>query len=423
MWQLADSNYATKHAYFVDGSPTTMEIYDGATWRTILVGGLNSGGRGYYALDVTNPLAPQALWEFCSDNTMCVVSDTDLGLSYGNPIITKNAKGNWVVLLTSGYNNVSPGTGQGYLYVLDVLTGKILQKIGTGAGSTASPSGLGKINAWIDTFATDNTASAVYGGDLQGNIWEFDMTTWPIPTPKKIAQTLDGSGRPQQITTRPELGLIDDTYTVLYVGTGRYLGLSDLTDPATQTPASTDAWQNSLYAFKISPHDNSDTIYGNLRGTGNGLVNQKITVVSATTRTTSTNTVKWAGSNGWYLDFNPSNDSPGERVNIDPQLVLGTLIVATNVPGGGACSVGGDSWFYQFDYKTGQYVVSSPGNLVAAKIQGAMSVGVSVFQLQSNAIGIVDMRSDAKPTQPGFNGAPASATAKRSGWRELAPHN
>ena len=249
------------------------------------------------------------------------------------------------------------------------------------------------------------------------------MTTWPIPTPKKIAQTLDGSGRPQQITTRPELGLIDDTYTVLYVGTGRYLGLSDLTDPATQTPASTDAWQNSLYAFKISPHDNSDTIYGNLRGTGNGLVNQKITVVSATTRTTSTNTVKWAGSNGWYLDFNPSNDSPGERVNIDPQLVLGTLIVATNVPGGGACSVGGDSWFYQFDYKTGQYVVSSPGNLVAAKIQGAMSVGVSVFQLQSNAIGIVDMRSDAKPTQPGFNGAPASATAKRSGWRELAPHN
>jgi type IV pilus assembly protein PilY1 len=144
--------------------------------------------------------------------------------------------------------------------------------------------------------------------------------------------------------------------------------------------------------------------------------------MSATTRSTSTNSVNWVGSNGWYLDFNPSNDSPGERVNVDPQLVLGTLIVATNVPGGGACSVGGDSWFYQFDYKTGQYVISSPSNLVATKILGAMSVGMSVFQLQSNAIGIVDMRSDAKPTQPGFNGAPASATAKRSGWREITPH-
>src|SRR6185295_755356 len=282
-----------------------------------------------------------------------------------------------------------------------------------------SPSGLAKINSWIDTFATDNTSSAVYGGDLQGNIWEFDTTALPMPAPKKIGQALDGSGRVQQITTKPELGLIDETYEVLYVGTGRYLGLSDMTDPATQTPPSTDAWQNSLYAFKISPHDNSDTIYGNLRGAANGLVNQKINIVSPTTRTTTTNTVKFSSVNGWYLDFNPSNDSPGERVNIDPQLVLGTLIVATNVPGGGACSVGGDSWFYQFDYKTGQYVTSSPSNLVGVKIQGAMSVGISVFQLQSNAIGIVDMRSDAKPTQPGFNGAPASATAKRSGWREL----
>ena len=432
LWQLADSNYATKHQYYVDGSPATMDIFDGATWRTILVGGLNSGGRGYYAIDVTNPTAPQVLWEFCADSTMCIVSDPDLGLSYGNPIITKNANGNWVVLLTSGYNNgtntasgatnTPVGSGLGLLYALDPLTGKVLQKISTGVGTAASPSGLGKINAWIDTFATDNTAKAVYGGDLQGNIWEFDMTVWPIPAPKKIAQALDGSGRVQPITTRPELGLINDTYTVLYVGTGRYLGLTDLTDPATQTPAGTDAWQNSLYAFKISPHDSSDTIYGNLRNAANGLVKQNITIVSPTTRTTSANSVNWTSSNGWYLDFNPSNDSPGERVNIDPQLVLGTLIVPTNVPGGGACSVGGDSWFYQFDYKTGQYVISSPSNLVGVKIQGAMSVGVSVFQLQSNAIGIVDMRSDAKPTQPGFNGAPASATAKRSGWRELTPH-
>src|SRR5262249_27819680 len=136
LWQLADAAYATKHQYYVDGTPASMDIYDGSTWRTIVVGGLNSGGRGYYALDVTNPTAPQALWEFCSDSTMCVLYDTDLGLTYGNPVFTKNAKGNWVVLVTSGYNNVSPGTGQGFLYVLDPLTGKILQKIGTGVGST-----------------------------------------------------------------------------------------------------------------------------------------------------------------------------------------------------------------------------------------------------------------------------------------------
>ncbi len=61
--------YATKHQYFVDGSPSSMDVWDGSNWRTILVGGLNAGGRGYYALDMTVPGAPKALWEICSDST------------------------------------------------------------------------------------------------------------------------------------------------------------------------------------------------------------------------------------------------------------------------------------------------------------------------------------------------------------------
>ena len=55
MWKIADESYATKHQYFVDGSPTSMDVWDGSNWRTILVGGLNAGGRGFYALDVTKP--------------------------------------------------------------------------------------------------------------------------------------------------------------------------------------------------------------------------------------------------------------------------------------------------------------------------------------------------------------------------------
>ena len=67
MWKIADESYATKHQYFVDGSPTSMDVWDGSNWRTILVGGLNAGGRGFYALDVTDPGSPKALWEICSD--------------------------------------------------------------------------------------------------------------------------------------------------------------------------------------------------------------------------------------------------------------------------------------------------------------------------------------------------------------------
>ena len=148
LYKLTDKNYAAKHQYYVDGSPTVMDAYWGGSWHTVLVGGLNAGGRGYYALDVTNPSSPQALWEFCSDSTLCALADADLGYSYGNPIITKRASdGRAIVLLTSGYNNVTPGSGKGFLYVVDLATGALLEKVSTGVGSTTTPSGLGKISA------------------------------------------------------------------------------------------------------------------------------------------------------------------------------------------------------------------------------------------------------------------------------------
>ena len=53
----------------------------------------------------------------------------DLGLSFGNPVITKRSSdGRWVALLTSGYNNVSPGDGRGYLYVLDLASGALSEQ-------------------------------------------------------------------------------------------------------------------------------------------------------------------------------------------------------------------------------------------------------------------------------------------------------
>jgi hypothetical protein len=109
LYKLADKSYSSLHQFFVDGTPVMGDICasdcatpaDGDTaspvWKTILVGGLNHGGRGYYALDITTPASPKALWEFTHDN---------LGYSYGNPVITKLKNGTWVVIVASGYNNV-----------------------------------------------------------------------------------------------------------------------------------------------------------------------------------------------------------------------------------------------------------------------------------------------------------------------------
>ena len=106
-----------------------MDAFIGGDWRTVLVAGLGGGGRGYYALDVTNPASPTVLWEICSDSTVCAISDTDIGFTHGNPVITKRpTDGKWIVAFTSGLNNVSPGTGRGYLYVADLATGAILRR-------------------------------------------------------------------------------------------------------------------------------------------------------------------------------------------------------------------------------------------------------------------------------------------------------
>ncbi len=121
MYRLADKDYANRHEYFVNAAPVIGDIYIApvapatvGTWKTIIVGGLGAGGRGYYALDITNPDSPSLLWEFSND---ALGGNSNLGQSFGNPVITKRADGTWVVAFTSGYNNVSyigdltPGDG------------------------------------------------------------------------------------------------------------------------------------------------------------------------------------------------------------------------------------------------------------------------------------------------------------------------
>jgi type IV pilus assembly protein PilY1 len=389
---LADSNWNINHKFTVDGSPVLQDVYDrsGNRWRTILIAGLNSGGRGYYAMDVTNPTSPVVLWEFCNDPTVCTVSDADLGYTYGNAVMTKRnvgaPDGRWVAYVTSGINNVAPGDGKGYLYELDIFSGSIISKTTTGFGSMTAPSGMNRIAGWADSPYTNNTSKWIYGGDLWGNVWRFDTSTTP-PTASKLAQLFDASGRPQSITTRPELAFVDGE-TVVYIGTGRYLGVEDLKDPATLVPPWPFAYNNTMYAIK-DKHDGST--YSNFRS---GNVVQNTLSGGGVSRTTSQNQVywsvktKWKGTgapptsfhDGWFVDLNPGNSSPGERVNIDPQLFLGTLAFVGNVPNNNVCTVGGDAWVYFLDYRNGTSVAVAAGGVAGTKVTGQTIVGFVVYQ-------------------------------------------
>src|SRR5690606_20036762 len=101
--------------------------------------------------------------------------------------------------------------------------------ISTNAGSSTNPSGLNQIAGWAENPSQDNTAQRIYGVDLLGNVWRFDINDQIPPDGTEahlLMQLVDGSGAPQPITTRPRLSLVGGS-PFIYVGTGRYLGLTD----------------------------------------------------------------------------------------------------------------------------------------------------------------------------------------------------
>jgi len=246
----------------------------------------------------------------------------------------------------------------------------------TPAGTATSPSGLGKLNAWVDSD-TDNSAKRFYAGDLLGNLWRFDTENLVLPHQAALQLAFFSiGGVPQPITTQPSLAQVSyngSPVAVAYVGTGKYLGVTDLATTAIQT----------VYAIKDP-----------LTGTGVGDAHASASVVAQTLSLSNTSDalsarnvtslpVNWVTQNGWKVDLTVATlPTPGERVNVDMQLLNNTLTVASNIPSTDVCNAGGTSYLYDFDIGTG----SRPSTLVSTSVGkwlgGSMVVGISWVTLQ-----------------------------------------
>lgn len=417
MYKLADKQYATQHQYFVDATPFVQDVQIGSTWHRILVGGLGGGGRAYYALDVTDPENPKALWEFgvspTDTDANCPVETPrcNMGYTFGQPEIGKLSTGEWVVVVPSGYNNTAPGDGKGRLFVLDVATGTPNEAMSKGI--VTGGSGLGHIRAWVEDGNVDNTIQRVYGGDNVGNLWRFDVNN-KIGAAGHDAQLLavlkNTAGTPQPVTSRPELGQVA-TYAMVYVGTGRYLGNTDLSNTDAQT----------IYAVK---DELSATGHGEVRA-GKKFVQQAFNDTAGKPEICQANTswcnagdtIRTAGKveavnlkdkGGWFIDLPISR----ERVNNDPLLVLGTLVVISNVvQPGDVCSVGGSSWVNYFDYTTGAATSVALGSVLASR--------PTVYRLPNQKL--VGLARDSSGGDLYFNPptGPQVGTTRRISWRDL----
>jgi type IV pilus assembly protein PilY1 len=329
------------HHYYVDATPVAFDVDLGHTggatgtpnWRTLLIGGLGKGGKSYYAIDVTNPasmnteaaVAGDVKWEF---------TDTTMGYSFGAPVAVKTAQWGWVVALTSGYDN---SDGYGYLYLVNPATGALIQKIKTPTAST----GLTQASAYVKDYS-DDTADSIYVGDLNGQLWRFDLTalTGAYPAPTLLATLTDASGNAQPITTAPLIEISPVTlYRYVLVGTGKLLSTTDITSANPQT----------FYAIIDGTEGSFNTVTTPIT---------RANLVPVTNATVTTGVTVPSSSSGWYLDLGVSTGIAW-RVVVNPVAYNGVVSFSALLTSGNACNPGGVSEVYAINYGTATSVITN----------------------------------------------------------------
>ncbi|MGD8263932.1 MAG: PilC/PilY family type IV pilus protein [Desulfobacterales bacterium] len=385
------------HHYYVDLTPTVQPgvTLPSGSDKTILIGGLGKGGKGYFALDITDPfsmdtttqVAEKVLWEFP------VSADDDMGFSYSKPVIVPSYddQNPWIIIFGNGYG--SPN-GNAVLYILNPAkqpSGDLLvKKFELGGGPDNGVSSATPVDVDFDRIV-----DYVYVGDLKGNIWKFDLTAenaadWDVAfsdgsTPKPLFTAAGPDNAIQPITSKVEVTPHpkEEGYIVFF-GTGKFLGDGDFVDASVQTVYGIwdygDDEDDSEYIGTLTRGaDGSVAGLSNLSGTStllqhnvkdfayalpNGeVINVRvlspenpdetkpiwITEPDVTADQDPDPSTTESNHLGWYFDL-----SDRERVDTDVLLREGRLIVIGFIPDNFRCKGGGgNSVFMEVDALTG----------------------------------------------------------------------
>lgn len=336
----------------VDGTPVSRDVYftSGTPgWHTILAAGLRYGGRGVYVLDITDVSASQSspdakvLWEF--NNTS--LGGGNLGYTFGRPNISRLANGKWVVVVPSGYmpttnpavdctadpTNMVCNTFSS-LFILDAQTGKLIREIKTPikVGGVAIES-TGLTTPVMGDYTSDQIDDVAFAGDLQGDIWRFDLTD-KDPT-KWAAELFFRSSSPgdRPVTVMPRLFAdpIGGGLVVVF-GTGKYLASADnIIDSKTKVQA--------VYGLRDAGKAGQPVIVEGSSATP--LVEQTLSEISGIRGLTTNAVPLKSGSvlnRGWYIDLYVSNGTnqtdKGERVVVDATALTDTnrAVITTLIP-------------------------------------------------------------------------------------------
>lgn len=421
---LADPAYLSRP--FVDGAPASADALVGSNWRSVLASGMGMGARGVFALDITDPRqfgqGGGALWEFTE------ADDAGIGHLRAAPRIASvrigaNASSapRHFVIVSSGINSLA-GNGSGILFLLALdkppnhpwRAGVNYFAIPTAAAIASMANAL---SAPALVTSAEGNAVLAYAGDLQGNLWRFDLAQLSA---QRIFTAVDEYGKRQPIAHAPAIAFAPGGGYLVLFGTGRYLEQADV------SPSSFS--QQSVYAIVDQPAAQGREAAGR-----QALARR--TVSGAESRMITGAPVVYAGpgaQRGWYFDL-PLSAASGERAAGPVVVSAGTMILDTVQPGP---SAGMTARTYVLEAVSSMPVDASghagSGGQTAAAIASAtlapallLPVDVSTGARDPTG-GTIATRAFAVLRPDGQGGMVAASPVKvrfragRLGWREVA---
>jgi type IV pilus assembly protein PilY1 len=359
--------------FFVDGSPKVYVQRDASDniTKAILIFGQRRGGDRYIALDITDRLNPQFLWEInpsqriYGTTTYTTTDYKELGQTWSTPQIGKiknGSGGKWVAFVAAGYDtnqdNIpvlnSDTKGRG-IYVVDILTGVLIWRYTRDEDPSrmvySIPSDISRVD--VDG---DGNVDRLYVGDMGGRIWRFDIgdaTNTASWTGNIIFNAQGKIFYPPDVTLENDAG----NYEMVFFGTG------DRENPKGVGSI------NRLYAIKDKPpYPHTPMGEGDLKDVTEDLLQDPGT--SDSMKTSIMNELR--NKQGWFIKL---DQRPGEKSLSSPVVFYGTVYYTTFAPTvegqSNICYLGvGSGLFYAVNYKTGNAVF----NLDATNDEGGETV-------------------------------------------------
>jgi type IV pilus assembly protein PilY1 len=240
---LANASYV--HNYYVDATPAWGDLYYGSAWHTWLVGGLGAGGAAIYALDITNPsnfsesnasALVKGEWTSatinCSNVTSC---GSNLGNTYGTPLVRRLHNGTWAVIFGNGYGSSSGDAGI-YVMTISQAATPVFTFYYLSTGTSGTSNGIAFPTS--QDVDGDHITDYVYAGDLNGNVWRFDLTSsnpsnWAVTSGGALFKAQSG----QSITTPVTVSTTNSStpQIIINFGTGKRTQFTN-TSAATYAP-------------------------------------------------------------------------------------------------------------------------------------------------------------------------------------------